>query len=113
MSLSVKTVAVLIDRDMEHIATAVFAHEVPILEAAHGQGAVRVVRELAPRVIESVRDEHERLCGVYARRNADPVLGAYPGGFEQVQRAIEANVVDGRAAKAARAAAAPAQDAAA
>lgn len=103
-----KRVVVLIDRDMEHIATAVFAHELPILEAAHGEGSVTVVRELTPAPIESTHDEWERLSRLYARRNANPLRAAYPAGEQQLVEYIARDAVDGGG----KAAKAPAQAAA-
>lgn len=91
-----KRVTVTIHRDLEHIATVVFEHELPILEAAHGEGSVRIHAELPPASIESVQDEFERLQRVYSRRNASPLAMAYPGGFEQVGRAIAESAVQER-----------------
>lgn len=84
-----KRVTVRIHRDVHHITADVFAHEVPILEAAHGQGAVQVTKTLPGTVeIENLREEFERLQRKYVRRNADPLRFVYPAGEADLARAL-------------------------
>lgn len=85
-----KRVTVRIDRDVHHVVTDVFEHEVPVLIAAHGNGAVQVVKAAPAAELGTLQEEFQRLQRKYVRRNADPLRLVYPAGEADLARALSA-----------------------
>lgn len=77
---------VLVTKDISCvIPTTVYAHEVPILQAAHGVDRVQVVAErevLVPGF--NPASELERLRKKYKGKNKDPIAEAYPLGLRDL-----------------------------
>jgi len=89
MPITYKTCLVIVDRDTMQIPTEVAEHEVPILEAIHGRGAVTVLETYDEGAeVESPDAEHARLRRKYTRQNTNPVLSVFPRGPSDLAAAL-------------------------
>jgi hypothetical protein len=77
---------VVIQKDLTTaIPVTVYAHEVPILQAAHGADRVQVVDVRQVKIAGfSVLAEMDRLTRKYKARNDDPLSRAYPLGLRDL-----------------------------
>lgn len=81
-------VRVIVDRDMQKIVTDVLRHELPLLEAVHGQGAVQIVKELGEVEIDAVEAEFARLDRTYRSLNVNPLPLVFPAGPADLARVL-------------------------
>lgn len=86
----VPLVRVKIQRDLEHIVTDVFQHEVDILRAVHGEDNVEVLEDVDPgygELPDNAGAEYKRLQNKYDRRNFRVIQGLFPKGVSDVASA--------------------------
>ncbi len=79
-TVALKVQLVKIQRDLAHIVTEAFEHEIPILDRIHGQPMVKVIDEDYHELEIPADAETEllRLKGKYDRKNALYVEAVYP-----------------------------------
>lgn len=86
----VPLVRVKVHRDLEHIVTDVFQHEVDILRAVHGDDNIEVIAEEEVgygELPDSAVAEFERLRNKYDRKNFKVIAQMFPRGVSDVAQA--------------------------
>lgn len=86
----VPLVRVKVQRDLEHIVTDVFQHEVDILRAVHGEDNIEVIAEEEVgygELPDSATAEFERLRNKYDRKNFKVIAQLFPRGVADVAQA--------------------------